>query len=122
MTDSANNFHEIPKYPISTCEQSAGYNFEDKREKKRNLDCKEDTGESNTDRQPEVSKEEFACDNSEEKKAKGQNESNELERRFSRWAKRIQACIRNIPLETQLVDTERVKNGIDLIPAFRSHG
>ena len=119
---SANNSHHFTKNPISTGKQrGAGDDLEGKIEKKEHLDCIEDIGKSNTDRQSQVKKEEFAWDNGEEKKAKGQNETNELKRRLSRWAELMQADQRNKTLETQFLDTERVKNGIDLIPAFRSY-
>lgn len=119
---SANNFHHFTKNSISTGKQrGAGDDLEGKIEKKEHLDCNEDIGKSNTDRQSQVKKEEFAWDNGKEKKAKGQNETNELKRRLSRWAELMQAGQRNKTLETQFLDTERVENGIDLIPAFRSH-
>ena len=69
-----------------------------------------------------LKKKEYAWDNSEENKANGQNERNELGRRLSRWVDIMRAGHQNKPLETQFADTERIKNGIDLIPAFRSYG
>jgi len=112
-SDSANHLHQIPNNPIASCKQrGAGDNLEGKREKKENLDCNKDLGKSNTDREPEVKKEEIAWDNDEEKKAKDQNESNELKRRLFRWDELIQSCHRKKTLDTQFVDAERVKTGL----------
>jgi len=122
-SDFANHLHQFPNNPISPCKQrGAGDDLECKREKKEKLECNKHLGESNTDRQPEVRKEEIAWDNGEEKKAKDQNESNELEKRLLRLAELMLSCRRKKTLETKFVDMERVKNGIDLIPAFRSYG
>ena len=121
--DSANCFHQSAEKPISTSKhRGAGDDLKGKGEKKGNLDCNEDMGKSNIGRQPEIKREEYAWDNSEENKAKGQNERNEIKRRLPRWAELLQAGHPNTLLESQFAETERIKNGIDLIPAFRSHG
>jgi len=122
MTDSANNCHQFPKNLTSGCKQrGAGDDLKNNmREIKQHLDSNENN-ESNADQQPEVKNEEIACDIGEGKKANGENISIELESIFSRWYELIHTG-QGQALETQFVDTERVKNGIDLIPAFRSYG
>ena len=82
--DSANCFHQLAENPISTCKhRGAGDDLKGKGEKKGNLNCIEDMGKSNIGRQPEIKREEYAWDNSEENKTKGQNERNEIKRRLS---------------------------------------
>ena len=111
--DSANCFHQLAENPISTCKhRGAGDDLKGKGEKKGNLNCIEDMGKSNIGRQPEIKREEYAWDNSEENKTKGQNERNEIKRRLSWWAELLQAGHPDTLLESQFADTERIKNGM----------
>ena len=110
---------EFSNNPISR-QRSQGDGVEDKSEEKENWDSKGDEDKSNTKRKPEAKREGLTYGEGNE--AKGQNEESELERKLSRWFEGILAVKTNEPHEKQPGDTERVKNGIDLIPAFRSHG
>ena len=118
-TDSA--IHECPKNPKSKLRQEC-HGVEGKNKEKKNWDSKVYERQSSTERQSKAKKEEFTWDNGKRNKAQDQKEGNELKRRLFRWAEVIFADQRNEPLGKQSEETEVVKNGIDLIPAFRSYG
>jgi len=117
-TNSA--IQEFSKNPVSR-QRSEGDGVEDKSEDKENWNSIEGEEKSNTKRQPEAKREGLTYGVGNE--AMDQNEESELKRKFSRWIEgMIPAVKTNESHEKHLGDTERVKNGIDLIPAFRSHG
>lgn len=116
-TNSA--IQEFSKTPISR-QRSQGDGVEGKSEDKENWNSKEGEDKSNTKRQLEAKREGLTYGEGNE--AMGQNEESELKRKFSRWIEGILAVETNEPHEKHPGVTERVKNGIDLIPAFRSHG
>ena len=118
-TDSA--IHECPKNTKSELRQEC-HGVEGKSKEKRNCDSKVYERQSSTERQSKAKKDEFTWDNAKRNKAQDQKEENELERRLFRWAEAILADQRNEPLGNESEETEIVKNGIDLIPAFRSYG
>ncbi|XP_078342257.1 uncharacterized protein LOC144628079 [Oculina patagonica] len=125
QTQETESSHEFLKQPMSK-EGTASQGLEGKNETKKNGDCNSDQNESNVERQAIVQKvEETSKDVTHNLKTKEYDENRELNRRIqNRYLEHMfgtgSETKKALTQKAKLKDTERVKSGIDFVPAFRS--